>query len=96
MTAAVSTGTETLGGSVSFKDGSTTLGTVPLTASGTSGSATFTTSALAVGTHSLTAVYNGDDGVHGASTSPAVSEDIQEPTSVWNGFASVPRQAAMR
>jgi hypothetical protein len=85
LSATVTTGTGTLGGSVNFKDGANVLGTVNLTvpaSPGTTGTASFTTSALTVGTHSLTAVYNGDDGVHSASTSPAVSEDIQEPTSV--------------
>ncbi|MBB6143931.1 hypothetical protein HNQ77_001880 [Silvibacterium bohemicum] len=85
LSATVTTGTGTLGGSVNFKDGTAILGTVNLTvpsSPGTTGTASFTTSALTVGTHSLTAVYNGDDGVHSASTSPAVSEDIQEQTSV--------------
>ncbi len=40
--------------SVQFKDGSTVIGTVTLTSAGT---ATFTTSALAVGTHSMVAHY---------------------------------------
>jgi hypothetical protein len=43
-------------GTVTFKDGATTLGTG--TISGTT--ATYTTTTLAVGTHSVTAVYGGD------------------------------------
>ena len=42
-------------GSVSFLDGSTILGTVPLS----SGRASFHTSLLAAGTHSIRLVYNG-------------------------------------
>ena len=55
-------------GSVVFKDGSTTLGTVTLV----SGQATFTTSAtaLALGSHSITAYYGGS-GSFTASTSAA-------------------------
>src|ERR1039457_4393213 len=43
-------------GSVIFKDGSTTLATVPLS----SGSAAFTTSGLAAGSHKITATYPGN------------------------------------
>jgi hypothetical protein len=46
-------------GTVTFNDGTTTLGTGTLNSSG---NATFTTSSLAVGSHSITAVYNGGDG----------------------------------
>lgn len=44
-------------GSVTFKDGSKVLGTVTLSATGT---AVFKTTALTVGTHSLTLVYSGN------------------------------------
>jgi hypothetical protein len=43
-------------GSVSFLDGRTVLGTVPIV----SGQAQFTTSTLSAGTHSIHALYNGD------------------------------------
>ncbi|CAM2927583.1 Ig-like domain repeat protein [Saccharomonospora xinjiangensis] len=49
--------TATPTGTVSFYDGATLLGTVPLNASGT---ATFTTTGLGVGAHDITAVYSGD------------------------------------
>ena len=81
LSASVSTGTGTLGGTITFMDGSTTLGQPNVTASGTTASATFTTSALSVGPHHLTAIYNGD-GVHGTSTSSALTENIEQPTSV--------------
>jgi hypothetical protein len=50
------TGALTPTGSVTFKDGSVILGTVTLVG----GSATLKLSALRVGSHALTAVYNGD------------------------------------
>ena len=61
----------TNGESVTFKDGSTTLGTGTLS----SGQATYTTTAtqLAAGSHSITAVYAGD-GAYGASTSSPLTK----------------------
>ena len=55
-------------GSVTFNDGATQIGTGSLN---TSGTATFTTSSLGVGSHSVTAVYSGDANFS-ASTSAAV------------------------
>jgi Bacterial Ig-like domain (group 3)/Galactose oxidase, central domain len=74
LTATVSGSSGTPTGSVSFKDGTASIGTVPLD----SGKAPFITSSLAVGTHSITAVYSGD-GVYAASTSPAFNEVISLP-----------------
>jgi hypothetical protein len=70
LTATVtSTATGTPTGTVAFMDGTTTLGSMALSAQG---SATFTTSTLAVATHSLSAQYSGDASFTG-STSNAVS-----------------------
>jgi hypothetical protein len=55
--APVAPGTVTPSGSVTFRDGSTVLGTGMLS---TLGVATLTTSDLAVGSHSIMAVYGGD------------------------------------
>jgi hypothetical protein len=74
LTATVSGSSGTPTGSVSFKDGTANIGTVPLV----SGKATFITSSLALGTHSITAAYSGD-GVYVASTSPAFHEVISLP-----------------
>ena len=52
-------------GTVTFKDGATTLGTGSLVA----GVATYSTSALTVGGHSITAVYAGDGNFTGATSS---------------------------
>ncbi|SEF95131.1 Ig-like domain (group 3) [Bryocella elongata] len=63
-------------GTVSFYDGTTLLGTAPLTAALT---ATVSTSTLAVGTHAITAVYSGDAANTG-STSPVLNEVVQPNT----------------
>lgn len=55
--------TGTPGGSVKFKDGSTTLATVTLSG----GVATYTTSSLAKGTHHLTAAYGGSSSFSSSS-----------------------------
>ncbi|WP_146654372.1 Ig-like domain-containing protein [Labilithrix luteola] len=65
-------GVATPAGTVTFKDGATTLGTGTVDATG---KATFTTSNLAVGTHSITASYGGNTNV-AASTSAAISQVI--------------------
>jgi hypothetical protein len=61
-----STSAFTPGGTVTFKDGSTVLGTVPLNAFGQT---TLSVSGLTAGTHSITAVYSGDAHFLGASSS---------------------------
>ncbi|WP_310737666.1 Ig-like domain repeat protein [Mitsuaria sp. WAJ17] len=61
----------TLSGSVTFKDGATSLGTVPLVG----GAASYTTGFSTSGTHSVTATYSGD-GVYGASISSPVAVSV--------------------
>jgi hypothetical protein len=51
-------------GSIQFLDNGTVLGTVPLTAT----ASTFTIPSLAVGPHTFTAVYSGDDNFVAATT----------------------------
>lgn len=62
-------------GSVTFTDGSATLGS----ASVSNGVATFTTSALAGGSHSITAAYQGDS-FDAASTSSPVAVTVAKAT----------------
>jgi 5-hydroxyisourate hydrolase-like protein (transthyretin family) len=59
-------GTGTPTGTVTFKDGDRVLGTATLDASG---KASYSTKSLSVGTHSITAVYNGDDNYSGSTSS---------------------------
>ena len=73
LTATVRTnGSRTPTGTITFKDGSATLGSGTLN---TSGVATYATSTLTAGTHSITAVYGGDSNNAG-STSSVVTETI--------------------
>jgi hypothetical protein len=58
-------------GKITFKNGSTVLATVTMS----SGKATYTTSSLSVGTHSITATYAGDGNFNGSS-SPALSQKV--------------------
>jgi hypothetical protein len=76
LTAGVTgTGPAIPGGMVTFYDGATQLGQATLDATG---HATYSTTTLALGTHTLTAVYAGT-ATYSASTSAAVSEVIQTP-----------------
>jgi trimeric autotransporter adhesin len=59
-------------GSVTFKDGNKKLTTVNLNSAGT---AVFSTSSLAKGSHSMTAEYSGDSTKTG-STSPVVVQIV--------------------
>jgi hypothetical protein len=82
------TGGITPTGSVTFMDGSNTLGTGTLNAAGV---ATYTTSTLTIGQHSITAVYGGDSNNAG-STSPAVTVTVtlaQSATALIASAASV-------
>ena len=65
-------------GSVTFLDGATTLGVVPL---GPLGQATLTTSALVAGARSITARYGGD-GSFTTSTSPAVIATVTKASTI--------------
>ncbi len=61
-------------GTVTFKDGVATLGSVTLPLDGT-GTAMFSTSSLNVGTHNVTATYGGDAG-NGPSASQVVTQAV--------------------
>ena len=75
--APVSPGSGTPTGEVAFDDGSKVLGTVSLT----NGTASFTTSSLAVGTHSIKAVYAGDTNFK-ASTSAVLKQVVNSSSNV--------------
>jgi hypothetical protein len=70
-------------GTVTFKDGSTVIGTDSVASDGT---ASVVTSALSVGTHSVTASYGGDDNFAGSDSS-AVSQ-VVDKTSTSTAVAS--------
>jgi hypothetical protein len=71
-----SPGTGTPNGTVQFFDGTTLLGTANLNGSGT---ATFTTSNLAVGSHAITAQYLGDPNDAGSTSAP-LAQVVQNST----------------
>ncbi len=63
-------------GAVTFLDGGTTLGTGTLQAAGGVDRAVFSTSALAVGGHSITAVYGGDGTFTGSTSTTAWTQTV--------------------
>jgi hypothetical protein len=67
--APVPPGTTTPTGTVAFMEGTATLGTGAV---GNNGQASFTTSLLSVGMHTVTAVYGGDSQFAGSSSQPVV------------------------
>jgi hypothetical protein len=66
-------------GTVTFKDGTSTLGTGTLNGVGGNDQATFSISTLGVGSHSITAVYAGDTNFTG-STSPGIIQVVNQGT----------------
>ena len=83
FTATVSA-SSTPSGSVTFYDGATAIGTGTLNASGV---ATLTTSALAIGSHSITASYTGSSS-HAGSTSSPVTETVSARVVYWVAAAA--------
>ena len=81
--AVVSPGAGTPTGTVTFMDGTTTLGTGTLNGVSGNDQATFTTSALSVSgsPHSITAVYGGDPNDQGSTSSPLSQTVNADPTS---------------
>jgi hypothetical protein len=76
FTAQVTTTGTVATGTIQFRDGSTTLATVTL---GSTGQATFTTSTLAPGNHTMRAVYSGD-GNFQSSTSSSQTQTVNATT----------------
>ena len=74
LTATVSSSISTPTGTVSFVDGSTAIGSGTVNSSGV---ATYSTAALAVGTHTITAVYSGDTNFL-TITSGALTQGVQD------------------
>jgi len=71
-------------GTVTFNDGSAALGSAPVS----NNAASFTTSTLAVGSHSITAVYGGDVNFTG-STSAALSQVVTKASTTTALLSSI-------
>ena len=84
FTATVSySGSGTPTGTVAFLDGTTEFSTVLGAASGSGTSqANFTTAALSLGSHGITAVYSGDANYTG-STSGTLTQTVNAPSDIW-------------
>src|SRR6266516_3324899 len=82
--AVVAPGAGSPSGTVTFLDGATTLGTGTLSG----GIATFTTSALAVGSHSITASYGGDTNFNG-STSAVLTQTVNKANTTTGVVSSL-------
>jgi hypothetical protein len=76
--------TATPTGTVQFKEGSTVLGTGTLSAAGT---ASFSTTALAPGSHAITAVYAGDS-IYDANTSGGLAQTVNQTATTTRLSAS--------
>ncbi len=74
FTATVTSSSPSITGAVSFMDGGNSLGSVAVV----NGVATYSTTMLAFGQHTITAVYGGDTN-HATSTSSVVNESIVQP-----------------
>jgi DNA-binding beta-propeller fold protein YncE len=83
FTAIVSGNAGTASGTVAFRDGGTTISGCSAV-SLASGRASCTTSALAIGTHSITAAYGGNTSYH-PSTSGAITQTVNKKGNNGNG-----------
>ncbi|MDE2242896.1 MAG: Ig-like domain repeat protein [Bradyrhizobium sp.] len=85
FTATVTVPNGTATGTVTFKDGGSTIGSGSLAGNGT---ATVTTSTLALGSHSITAVYGGDGNFVG-STSSILTQMVNVDSSTTSLSSSI-------
>jgi sugar lactone lactonase YvrE len=87
IVAVVPTGIAAATGTVKFFDGAQQIGTGTLV--GSTGQTTFTSSTLAVGSHSITAAYRGDS-TYGSSTSAAIAQVVNQAQTATAVAAPVP------
>jgi hypothetical protein len=84
-------GSGTPTGTVTFKDGSTVLATMPVGG----GTASYSISTLALGTHSITAVYSGDSNFTARTSSTLKETIIQQSTALISPQSSSLGPAAL-
>ena len=85
LTASVSSSVSTPTGSVDFYDATTHLGSGTIT----SGAATYATSSLTAGTHSITAVYAGDSNFSSVTSSPVSQVVADLSLTIASGGSSI-------
>lgn len=78
-------------GGIAFLDGSAVLGTIPLN---TAGIATFTISALSIGSHNLTATYSGDS-IHATASSSVLTEQVVQAAALSVSSTANPSVAGL-
>lgn len=83
LTAHVTSGASTLSGSITFRNGTTSLGIATIT----SGVATLTTKTLPLGANQLTAAYSGDAS-NLTSTSPSLAQNVTQAVSTTTALTS--------
>jgi len=81
-------------GTITFKDGTTTLGTASLSGSGNTRTATYSTNALSVASHSITAVYAGNT-LNNTSTSTILSQVVKTNTTTVLASSANPSNAGV-
>jgi hypothetical protein len=91
FTASVASSSGTPTGTVSFLDGTTPLGAMTLSG----GAAAFTTSSLAAGTHTITAVYAGDANFAAVTSSPVIQVIQDFSLSPSGNGAGTPTQTVL-
>ncbi len=75
-------GTNTPSGTVYFVDGGTTVGSGTLSGSGPEATATYSTTSLTAGSHSMTVIYGGDSNFGGSISSPLVQAVNPKPLTI--------------
>jgi hypothetical protein len=91
FTARVSAASGNPTGTVTFKNAATTLGTGTLSTTSGATTATFTTSGLSFGTHTITAVYGADGNFTASTSSWALTQTVNQatPTVTWSNPADI-------
>ena len=82
-------------GTVTFRDGSTVIGSAPLATTGSADQAQVITSALAAGPHTLTASYGGDVRFSASGASAAVTVAVQQAPTALVGTPAVLKVVAV-
>ena len=80
LVSVVAPGSGTPTGLIAFMDGTTVIGKRSLDATGR---ATFGTSLLSIGSHKITAVYSNATGQFAASSSPAITQQVNPAPAWW-------------